>query len=497
MQLEQELQQRFGYATFRIGQKEIITGILKGQHVIGRLPTGSGKSLCYFFLAPYIEGLFIVISPLVALMEDQVYRLKMEGMKNVAALNGLRTPEERQEIFSSLRQIKYLFLSPEMLQNRYIQAQLRKVRIGLFVVDEAHCISKWGYDFRSDYLRIRDFFASYPDVRVLALTATATQTVLKDIQVQLGLPRAGLVLSQMNRKNISILVEKLESLDLKYERLFEILQNVSKPVLIYCNRRKMTEELYEKIRRLSAFQSVQMAYFHGGLDAKSKMSLTEQFVTGYLDMMICTNAFGMGLHKEDIHTVIHFEPPFQVESYMQEMGRAGRDGKPACSIVLWTEEDFYQNQTLLLSEGIEKNEIQTYLYLKYIKGTSDSLQNHKLIEYYLDTVFDAFGTNHAMKKRKEFIEKNLDFYTEKIYNYIIERKQFHIEECMYMESFFRNESVCRREKLLRYFDEDISGKHKHCCDICGDRISNHESIGFSKAAFVTADWLEKLQALLL
>lgn len=498
MHLEEELKRHFGYDSFREGQKEIIVEILKGNHVIGRLPTGSGKSLCYFFLSRYIKGIFLVISPLVALMEDQVYRLKMEGFKQVVALNGLRTAEEKKEIISSLPCIKYLFLSPEMLQNAYICDRLRQIEIGLFVVDEAHCISKWGYDFRSDYLRLREFLSKNQPVRVMALTATATPAVLLDIQAQLGISDASVILSKMNRSNISILVEGLPGTARKYQRLFELVKGLAKPMIIYCNRRKATEELYQYLRHIDGLEWTQIAYFHGGIDAQAKMSLTAQFVAGNIDVMICTNAFGMGLHKADIRTVLHFDPPLQMDSYMQEMGRAGRDGQPACSIVLWTDEDFYHNQCLLLNERIEKSQIETYLYLRYVQKNGDNISVHKSIEYYLDVICDSLADGCTLEKKANFIEKNIDFCVEKIYKDIVQRKQFHIEECKYMEQFFREEKQCRRERLLAYFGEQVTEEHTCCCDVCGDRVSNYELVATPRKERVQEEnWLWKLQRLLL
>ena len=493
MDLTSELERRFGYKRFRKGQKEIISALIQGKSVIGRLPTGSGKSLCYIFPADYIEGLFLIISPLLALMEDQVYRLRMEGYKNVAALNSLRTIEEKKNIFSNLHRLKFLFISPEMLQSKYVLSALQDVSIGMFVIDEAHCISKWGYDFRPDYLRIQNFIKKYPDVPVLALTATATKEIIEDITKHLCLSDSERIISSVNRENIAIITDKVENETEKIKKLIQFTMYLPKPMLIYCNRRKTTEQLYEQLKSEKSLSDWQMSFFHGGLDGQAKMILTEQYVSGEIDIMICTNAFGMGIHKDDIRTVIHFNPPLQYEAYLQEMGRAGRDQKPACSVVLWNDEDFHKNEQLIAYEHLEYDQIRTYLYLRYVQT---EVIWHKMLEYYLDMSLEMLDVPIEMKKNRAFMEKNIDFYTKKIYNYIISRRQINLDACKKIQLFFENHMLCRRVQLLNYFGEHKQKQEGKCCDVCGVTLLDFYIEKSEKKSHQQAGWLERLQGLL-
>lgn len=330
------LRQYWGYNQFRPLQEDIIQSALNGTDTLALLPTGGGKSLCYQVPALCKEGLTIVVSPLIALMKDQVYNLQRRGIPAAAIFSGMRR-REIDIVFENACQgaYKLLYVSPERLKTDLAQARIRRMNINLLAVDEAHCISQWGYDFRPPYLELAEIRALMPDVPVLALTATATPQVAQDIQDRLAFRNGQVFQQSFNRSNLSysILYEAK-----KLDKLVDILQKVPGSAIIYMRSRGDTQ----KISNLLRSKGISSDFYHAGLSVDERSQKQEAWINGNPRLMVCTNAFGMGIDKPDVRLVVHLSLPDSLEAYFQEAGRAGRDGQKAFAVMLYTETDAEQ-----------------------------------------------------------------------------------------------------------------------------------------------------------
>jgi ATP-dependent DNA helicase RecQ len=339
------LKQYWGYDDFRGIQREIIESIGSGHDTLGLMPTGGGKSITFQVPALCSEGTCIVITPLIALMKDQVQNLRSRGIRAAAVYSGL----SREEIIITLENCilgstKILYVSPERLSSELFRTKLRHMRVSIITVDEAHCISQWGYDFRPSYLEIADIRRDLPGVPVLALTATATPAVVDDICDKLSVkdssspstkaPSAGFAVYRMSfeRKNLAYIVRHAPD---KREQLIHILNSVCGSAIVYARSRRRTKEIAELI----AQAGISATFYHAGLDHATKDSRQRDWQTDKTRVMVATNAFGMGIDKPDVRLVIHIDCPDSIEAYFQEAGRAGRDGKKAFAILLYNEGD--------------------------------------------------------------------------------------------------------------------------------------------------------------
>ncbi len=323
------LRQYWGYPEFRPLQEDIIRSALAGQDTLALLPTGGGKSVCYQVPALCREGVCLVISPLIALMKDQVAQLKQRGVPAAAIYAGM----SRRELDIVLENAcqgayKLLYLSPERLQTDLARERIKRMQVNLLAVDEAHCVSQWGYDFRPPYLQIAEFRAQLPGVPVLALTATATPDVVVDIQEKLGFSEKRVFRQSFERTNLSysVLYE-----DKKREKLLDILRNVPGSGLIYLRSRGETKT----IARLLQENRISADFYHAGLSMEERNQKQEAWIKGRTRIMACTNAFGMGIDKPDVRLVVHLNLPDSLEAYFQEAGRAGRDGKKSYAVLLY------------------------------------------------------------------------------------------------------------------------------------------------------------------
>ena len=312
--LHQTLMRYFGHGTFKSGQEDIIRSVLHQKDTVAMLPTGGGKSLCYQIPGYMTDGLVLIISPLLSLMEDQVERMKMRGEKRVAALNSTLTFQERRHIIRHLPSYKFLFVAPEALMSEMLLEQLKSMRIGLFVVDEAHCISEWGHDFRPEYSKLGEWREALGHPVALALTATATKQTLKDTVQTLRLQQPDFHIHSVNRRNIALVKEVHETKEAKEKRAIELVDFLQGPGIIYCPTRQMTEELALYMKQKT---NQRVEFYHGGMDAGDRMLIQQQFISDQLDLICCTSAFGMGIEKANIRFVIHMSPPQSIEAFMQ------------------------------------------------------------------------------------------------------------------------------------------------------------------------------------
>jgi len=326
------LQQYWNHQSFRPQQEAIIQAVLDKKDTVALLPTGGGKSVCYQIPAMLNEGLCLVISPLIALMKDQVATLEKKNIPAGALYSGQTFYEVKQSFQTAVRgNYKFLYVSPERLQSRIFKEFLPSLHINLIAVDEAHCISQWGYDFSPPYLQIAEL-RDIVDSPILALTASATPVVLDDIKDKLKIKEAAVFRQSFHRANLSYSVFKVDS---KINKTIEVLKNVNGSGIIYCKSRKLTK----KVAELLNLQNINADYYHAGLTNDLRNKKQEAWLNNETRIMVCTNAFGMGIDKADVRTVIHYDVPDCLESYYQEAGRAGRDGKRSYAVLLCNAED--------------------------------------------------------------------------------------------------------------------------------------------------------------
>ena len=345
----------FGYDSFRSIQEDIIRSIGSGRDTLGLMPTGGGKSITFQVPALAMPGTCIVITPLIALMKDQVAKLRERGIKAVAIFSGM----SRDNIVAALDNCilggyKFLYISPERLTSDIFVTKLRRIQVSFITVDESHCISQWGYDFRPSYLTIADIRKLLPDVSILALTATATPEVVKDIQARLMFREENVFRMSFERKNLNYIVRHTEN---KEAEMLHILTRVSGSAIVYVRNRDKTRE----IAKFLAEHNISSAFYHAGIDSRDKDKRQCLWTEGSTRVMVATNAFGMGIDKADVRLVIHYEMPDSPEAYYQEAGRAGRDGLTAYAVLLYTPDD-KRRLSRRVSDNYPEKEFICYVY---------------------------------------------------------------------------------------------------------------------------------------
>lgn len=342
----------WGYSKFRPLQKEIISEAYEGRDVLGLLPTGGGKSIIFQVAALARKGTCLVVTPLIALMKDQVENLKQRGIKAIAIYSGMSYHEIKTAFENCiLGNYKFLYISPERLTTPLFQTYLKQMTISLLAVDEAHCISQWGYDFRPSYLKIAAIREKLPDVPVLAVTATATPEVVNDIQEKLDFQKNNVFRKSFERENLIYIVRHLEN---KNGYLVKTIKKVKGSGIVYARNRKRTREIALLLKK----NNISAHYYHAGLKPKIREQRQEDWKNGKIRVIVATNAFGMGIDKADVRFVIHYDVPESLEAYFQEAGRGGRDGKKAYAVMLYNETNKLQLKNNLKNSFPEKTFIK-------------------------------------------------------------------------------------------------------------------------------------------
>jgi ATP-dependent DNA helicase RecQ len=359
--IHQLLKQYWGFSTFRTLQEEIIQSVLHGNDTLALLPTGGGKSICFQVPALAKEGICIVISPLIALMKDQVEGLKKKNIPALAITSAMRKPEIDVAFDNCVYgNIKFLYLSPERLETDLAKVRIQKMNVNLIAVDEAHCVSQWGYDFRPSYLKITELRKWLPEVPLLALTATATHQVVEDIQKKLAFKKENIYRKSFERKNLSYSVLYEEN---KLARMLKIITKVNGSGIVYVRNRKKAKEVADFLYR----SNIQADFYHAGLEPTLRDKKQEDWIQNKTRVIVCTNAFGMGIDKPDVRLVLHLDLPDTPEAYFQEAGRAGRDEKKSFAVLLYNASD---------REGLEKYFQLSYPSIEEIKKTYQALANY-------------------------------------------------------------------------------------------------------------------------
>ena len=370
---QQTLKHFWGYDSFRDSQEEIINSVVSGKDTLALLPTGGGKSLCYQLPALVLEGTCLVISPLLALMKDQVYQMKRIGIE-AEYLSSEVDEYDAEVIFNRCKEglTKLLYVSPERLTNRLFLQNLEEIEISFIAVDEAHCISEWGQDFRPSYQHIKAFRENLNKIACLALTATATPKVLKEIQLKLNLKNSVVFQKSFRRNNLKIISDRISD---KYERVLNLLKYNNSSGIIYVRTRKEAEELTSFLHRN---QIKNVDFFHAGIPVKEKNAKQNLWLQSRDQVLISTNAFGMGIDKDNVRFIIHFSPAPSIENYYQEIGRAGRDGAESYAFLLWNEQELKNFDQILINQIPSKAEFQnivTYLYSTFQIAENDLPEN--------------------------------------------------------------------------------------------------------------------------
>jgi len=438
-QLKATLKSRFGYNAFKSGQSEILEALLDDQSVMAMLPTGGGKSLIYQMMGYLRPGLTIIVTPLLSLMQDQVARLNYQGERAVVAFNSTLTGSERQRVLKQLSRYRFMFVSPEMLGQAELMQALQKVKINLMVIDEVHTMLTWGPDFRPDYLTLPSVHEQLDYPQLLLLTATATPRMLSELKKAFNIKKWFTYIQSVDRSNIYLHTEHFQRRDEKKERLEQLISTLKGPGLVYFSSRKEATEQAQIMQRETGKR---VAAYHGGLESTERYRIQQQFMRGQLDVIMATSAFGMGIDKDDIRYVIHYHMSADIPDYLQEFGRAGRNGETAAAILLYAPGD-EQLQYHLIDQTIPDDQtIATF----YEVGKVINPEQERLLTYYQNAGFSAKQVVQRMHERREKRMQDL----EKMRQYA-------------------NANGRLREKILTFFEEKV-----------GDGVELFESVGQQK-----------------
>ncbi|MCC6499594.1 MAG: RecQ family ATP-dependent DNA helicase [Anaerolineales bacterium] len=513
--LSSSLQTHFGFDAFRAGQAEAIQSLLNKQHTLAIMPTGAGKSLIYQLAALQLEGLTLVISPLIALMKDQVDALNRKGIPATFINSAIPTAEQNQRL-TLLSQGKYrlIYVAPERLRSVTFLRSLQSSTLSLLAVDEAHCVSNWGHDFRPDYLHIAEARRLLGNPLTVALTATATPKVQSDIVHLLGLPEATTpIVTGFNRPNLTLEVKYTADTETKFRTLNELLRSANWQFalrgssIIYTGTRRDAEEVAEFVRVVC---KVQAEHYHAGLSSEDRARIQERFISGSTPVIVATNAFGMGIDRADVRQVIHYSVPGSLEAYYQEAGRAGRDGHPAKAVLLYDPQDRALQEFFIQNSVVTPNELQAlYRALGNSNAevwlTAEDFQRRTDLHYVKIKVglaaLEQIGAlehlgddGYRMSlKRQTWNQKEVENAAARSREYIRRRIEQLDQMIRYAET-----NACRRKIILNHFGDHGAADAPVCCDNCEARKSlPAQTTGKPVAEVAQMDLIERAALIIL
>ncbi len=468
--LDTVLEEKFGLDKFRPKQKEVIDSVMNGRHTLALLPTGYGKSLCYQVPSQILPGITLVVSPLIALMQDQLSGLWRRGIRNATCLNSSIGYGEQEERLSGIQNgdIKLVYVAPERFESARFRSMLDSIKISLVVIDEAHCISQWGHDFRLQYRNLSNYLAHLKGTTILALTATATPHVQRDIVKSLAIPRMQIINANFDRPNLRFDVRSLSSSNEKEKHLLELLQHGKASSIVYTSSRKEAERVAAFLRE----KNLQACHYHAGMHSADRQRNQKEFESGKYKIIVSTVAFGMGIDKSDIRQVVHFNMPTSLENYYQEAGRAGRDGGSAVCSLLYQAKDISTQKWLISKNYPSDDELKSIFASVQARGLN-AIKPQELAQK-LSINEAALMSALSLLKQLQLIDSTPDgaYFgrncgdTPKIDTTLLsQRKQHELERLGHIVRYV-SEQRCRRETILDYFGQALQSSCSGC-DVCG------------------------------
>lgn len=463
------LEEKFGLTSFRPKQLEVISAIMSGKNTLALLPTGYGKSLCYQVPSQILPGITLVVSPLIALMQDQLSGLWKRGIRNASCLNSSLNSYELDERIASIENgdTRLIYVAPERFESERFRNLLSSIKVSLVVIDEAHCISQWGHDFRLQYRNLSTYFAKLKGATVLALTATATPQVQKDIVKTLAIPKMQVITANFDRPNLQFHVRSLSSIAEKENQLQKLLRNAQGSSIVYTSSRREAERVAAILRE----SGHSACHYHAGMSSGERQRNQYSFESGRANIIVSTVAFGMGIDKPDIRQVLHFNMPPSLENYYQEAGRAGRDGEDACCSLLFQPKDISTQKWLISKNYPDDQELATIYKSVKNRGLNPIKPQELLKSFEINET--AMMSGLSLLKTLQLIDSSADggYFQRSNEDHphidttsLSQRKQNEMNRLQNIINYL-NAQRCRREAILDYFGQTLE---QACsgCDVC-------------------------------